>query len=144
MKFKIRQMKITDYPKVCSLWEKSEGLYLDESDSLEAISFYLKRNRGICFVACEGDKIIGTVLCGHDGRRGILRHLAVDAEQRHKGIARELVNRSMSALAKAGIKRCTAFVLDENIEGLSFWQNIGWHVLEYNFRMLQSPTMQVE
>jgi N-acetylglutamate synthase len=144
MKFKIRQMKIDDYDHVCDLWENTEGLYLDESDSLEAISFYLKRNRGICFVAYEDDKIIGTVLCGHDGRRGILRHLAVDNEHRHKGIARELVNRSMSALAKAGIKRCTAFVLNENIEGLSFWQNIGWHVLEYNFRMLQSPTMQAE
>jgi N-acetylglutamate synthase len=140
MKYKIRQMKIADYPKVCSLWEKSEGLYLDESDSLEAISLYLKRNRGICFVACEGEKIIGTVLCGHDGRRGILRHLAVDDKHRHRGIARELVNRSMSALARAGIKRCTAFVLDENVDGLRFWRHIGWQILEYNFRMLQAQT----
>jgi N-acetylglutamate synthase len=140
MKYKIRQMKIADYPKICSLWEKSEGLYLDESDSLEAISLYLRRNRGICFVACEGEKIIGTVLCGHDGRRGILRHLAVDSKHRHKGIALELVNRSMSALANAGIRRCTAFVLDENVKGLGFWQHIGWRILEYNFRMLQAPT----
>jgi len=144
MKYKIRQMKITDYPKVCLLWEKSEGLYLDESDSMEAISFYLKRNRGISSVAFEGDNIIGAVLCGHDGRRGILRHLAVDRAQRHKGIARALVNRSVSALAKAGIKRCTAFVLDENVEGLMFWQHIGWQILEYNFRMLQAPMMQAE
>lgn len=143
MKYKIRQMKITDYPGVCSLWEKSEGLYLDDSDSQEAISFYLKRNHGICFVACEGERIIGTVLCGHDGRRGILRHLAVDNTHRHKGIAKALVNRSMSALAKAGIKRCTAFVLDENVEGLKFWQHIGWQVLEYNFRMLQAPTINI-
>jgi predicted N-acetyltransferase YhbS len=140
MKYKIRQMKVADYPKVYALWKKTKGLSLEESDSLQAIAIYLKRNRGVCFVACEGDQIVGTVLCGHEGRRGILRHLTVGKTYRQIGIARALINRTLSALAKAGITKCNTFVLDTNVQGRRFWDHMGWHILEDNYRTLQTPT----
>ena len=133
-------MKIADYPMVYALWKKTKGLSLEESDSLRAIAIYLKRNRGFCFVACDGDQIVGTVLCGHEGRRGILRHLTVHKAHRQNGIARALINRTLSALAKAGITKCNTFVLDANVQGRHFWRHVGWHVLEDNYRTLQIPT----
>ena len=142
MNYTIRPMKIGDYPRVHELWRETEGLSLEESDSKEAIAIYLQRNRGFCFVACNGDQIIGTILCGHEGRRGILRHLTVRKGYRHAGIARVLIERCLSALAKAGIKKCNLFVLNINVEGRSFWEHMGWHVLEENFRMLQTPTVR--
>lgn len=138
----IRPMKIGDYPKVYELWRETEGLSLEESDSKEAIAIYLKRNRGFCFVACNGDQIIGTILCGQEGRRGILRHLAVRKDYRQMGIAQVLIKRCLSALAKAGIKKCNLFVLNTNVEGRSFWEHMGWHILEDNFRMLQTTTVR--
>ena len=135
-------MKIADYGKAHALWKKTEGLRMQESDSVQAIAIYLKRNRGFCFVACLGDCVVGTLLCGHDGRRGVLRHLVVAKKHRKRGIARALVNRSSAALARAGIRKCNTFVLDTNVSGLCFWEHVGWYVLEDNYQTLQTVTMR--
>jgi len=142
MGYRIRQMKIGDYQKVYALWKKTEELSLEESDRKEAMAIYLRRNRGLCFVACKGDRIIGTILCGHEGRRGIVRHLAVSRRHRQRGIARTLISRCLSALGKAGIWKCNTFVLDTNTEGRRFWDHMGWYLLEDNYRTLQTPTTQ--
>lgn len=140
--FTIRAMKMEDYSRVRRLWKETEGLSLEESDSKEAIAVYLKRNRGFCFVACFGDLIVGTILCGHEGRRGFLRHLAVRKTYREKGIARRLIARGLSALAQAGIRKCNLFVLNTNVDGRGFWEHMGWYGLEDNFRMMQITTMK--
>ena len=140
MDYSIREMTIEDYQEVYSLWREAAGLALEESDSRESIALYLKRNSGLCFVATASDPIIGTVLCGHEGRRGILRHLVVREGYRSEGVARELVNHCLSALARQGIKKCNTFVLDENVEGLSFWKHMGWSQLEDNYRTFQLHT----
>jgi ribosomal protein S18 acetylase RimI-like enzyme len=142
MNYAIRPMKIDDYPLVYELWQEAEGLNLEESDSEEAIAIYLKRNHGFCFVACDKNCILGTVLCGHDGRRGILRHLAVRRGYQKAGIGRALIERCLSALARAHIKKCNIFVLETNAEGRRFWEHLGWHALEDNFRILQADTKQ--
>jgi ribosomal protein S18 acetylase RimI-like enzyme len=142
MNYSIREMTIGDYDEVYRLWEQTEGLNLEEGDSREAIDIYLRRNQGLCFIAYADGHIVGTVLCGHEGRRGILRHLAVNREHRGKGIARALINQCLSALAKDGIKKCNTFVLDENVEGRLFWERMGWYVLEDNYRTMQTPTVQ--
>jgi GNAT superfamily N-acetyltransferase len=85
-------------------------------------------------------KIVAAVLCGHEGRRGILRHLAVKPEFRRKGIARALVKECLAGLGKEGIKKCNTFVLDEDPEARRFWEHMGWSLLEDNYRTLQSPT----
>ena len=140
MNYTIRQMKIGDHPRVSALWKETEGISLDESDSKEGIRIYLRRNRGFCLVACDGDQIIGTILCGHEGRRGILRHLAVGRNYQNRGIARALIKQCLSALATAGIRKCNTFVLDANEEGRRFWEHMGWYVLEDDYRTLQTPT----
>jgi ribosomal protein S18 acetylase RimI-like enzyme len=140
MDYSIRQMTIEDYEEVYSLWKQAEGLSLEESDTREGIALYLGRNPGLCFVAMVSDEIVAAVLCGHEGRRGILRHLAVKPELRLKGIARSLVKECLSGLAKEGIKKCNTFVLDEDPEARRFWEHMGWSLLEDNYRTLQSPT----
>jgi len=141
-KYSIRQMTIDDYEEVYSLWKQAEGLTLEESDTQEGIALYLSRNPGLCFVAMVSGEIVAGVLCGHEGRRGILRHLAVKPEFRRKGIARSLVEECLARLAKEGIKKCNIFVLDEDPEAGRFWEHMGWSLLEDNYRTLQSPTKQ--
>jgi ribosomal protein S18 acetylase RimI-like enzyme len=140
MSYNIRDMTLDDYSDVCRLWEQTEGMSLEEDDSREAIAIYLRRNQGLCFVACVDGKIVGTVLCGHEGRRGILRHLAVTSDFRKKGVARALVNKCLAALAEQGVRKCNIFVLDENVEGLRFWDRMGWYRLPDNYRTLQILT----
>ena len=140
MNYTIRQMALTDYDQAYELWRATEGVYLDEEDSREGITLYLRRNHGLCFVATVGARLVGTVLCGHEGRRGILRHLVVAPEYRTQGIATDLINHVRSALAKEGIRKCNTFVLDSNLDGRKFWEHMGWHRLDDDFQLLQINT----
>jgi N-acetylglutamate synthase len=119
-------MVIDDYAEVLDLWRAAEGVWVSDADSLERIDFYLKRNFGLSSVARHEGKIVGAVLCGHDGRRGFLHHLAVAPDWRRRAIGRELVERSLAALRSVGITRCLAFVFHDNAEGLRFWESVGW------------------
>ncbi len=75
----IREMHISDYSQVIGLWSTTEAMLLRDADSKENIGKYLKRNPNLSFVALDGDKIIGAILVGTDGRRGYVQHLAVDS-----------------------------------------------------------------
>ena len=102
------------------------------------IERYLERNRGLSFVACDGDRVIGAVLCGTDGRRGYLQHLAVAAAHRRRGIGRRLVTCALASLVAQGIMKCHLMVLPGNADARAFWQSAGWEerrdvlLLSYN------------
>ncbi len=111
-----------------ALWESTPGVGLDpESDSLAGLRRYLTRNAGMSFVACIGGRIVGAVLSGHDGRRGYLHHLAVDASCRRLGIGSALVRHCLAVLARAGISKCSIFVMRRNRAGRAFWTRMGWN-----------------
>ena len=140
MSYPIRSMSLDDYESVYRLWSTAEGMSLDEDDSRDRIALYLRRNPASCFVALDGTEIVGAVLCGHEGRRGILRHLAVRLEYRKKGIATSLIRACLEALSAEGIKKCNIFVMDDNGLGLQFWEHVGFYRLDDNFRTLQHGT----
>ncbi len=123
---KIREMSIEDYDLVMELWGICEGIGLSEADSREGISQYLQRNPGMSCVAQNGNGIVGAVLCGHDGRRGFLHHLAVNRGYRRKGIGSQMVRLCLERLASAGIDKCHLFVHTSNDEGSEFWTRLGW------------------
>jgi N-acetylglutamate synthase len=127
MRCVIRLMTLADYDKVLSLWQNAEGVGLSESDTRPAIASYLKRNRGMSFVAWDGKKLVGAVLCGHDGRRGYLHHLAVAVSHRRKGIGTKLVDRCLAELKRLDIPRCNIFLYAHNKDGERFWRMSGWN-----------------
>jgi ribosomal protein S18 acetylase RimI-like enzyme len=123
----VRAMDVADYRQVVSLWKRSEGVGLGESDTLDGVTVFLRRNPGLSAVAeAPIGKVIGAVLCGHDGRRGYLHHLAVAAAHRRCGVARRLVQHCFSALASAKISKCNIFVFRESPEATAFWIHNGW------------------
>jgi N-acetylglutamate synthase len=120
------EFTMNDYAEAIALWQSSEGIGLSAADSPVRIAAYLARNPGMSFVAREGDSLVGAVLCGHDGRRGYLHHLAVDSAWRGKGIGQTLVRRCLSALHAQAIDKCHIFVIAANQSGQAFWEKIGW------------------
>jgi ribosomal protein S18 acetylase RimI-like enzyme len=123
---KIREMTIGDYDSVIGLWKKTAGIGLSQADSRENIETFLSKNPGMSFVAIEDGALAGAVLCGHDGRRGFLYHLAVRPESRRAGIGGLLVSRCMERLAGLGLRKCHIFVMADNEEGKLFWKRTGW------------------
>lgn len=117
---------IHDYEQMIQLWKEIDGLALSEADSKTNIERYLNRNKGLSYVFEVEGSIVGTVLCGHDGRRGFIYHVAVHPQFRNQRIAHQLVDMSMSKLREEGIDKCHIFVLDDNEIGSQFWNRAGW------------------
>lgn len=126
-KFEIRVMTIDDYEKVYALWMSCKNMGFNNlDDSREGIAKYLKRNPATCFVAEQGENIVGVILSGHDGRRGFIHHLAVAEDCRRQGIATELLECAVSSLAAEGINKVALLVFNRNAAGNAFWEKNGF------------------
>lgn len=127
----IRLMKSDDYDEVYDLWLNTSGMGLNTvDDSKEGIARFLLRNPTSCFVAQVGGKIVGAIICGHDGRRGYIYHTAVSEKFRHQGIAGELLKNAMEALDREGIQKAALVVFEKNHNGNAFWEKHGFTVRE--------------
>jgi putative acetyltransferase len=127
MGLEFREFRMEDYDLVRALWEASAGVGLSDADSRESIESYLTRNPGMSFVAYEDGTLVGAVLCGHDGRRGLLHHLAVARSHRGQGVGRHLADCCLEALRAEGITKAHLFVYHNNHGGVAFWKELGWH-----------------
>lgn len=124
---KIRQMKIEDYDEVYHLWKRIRGFGIRSmDDSREGVDRFLKRNPTTSVVAEENGKIVGAILCGHDGRRGCLYHVCVDEAYRRHGIGKAMVVRTMEALKEEKINKVCLIAFTSNDIGNAFWNTIGW------------------
>lgn len=124
--YAIREMTLEDYEKAYDLWAKTEGVGLGRSDTREEIGKFLERNPGHSFVCLFNDDIVGTVLCGHDGRRGFLYHVAVSKQHRSQGLGKKLVDAALDRLRSAGIHKCHLMVYAGNEAGQRFWEKTAW------------------
>ena len=123
----IRIMTIEDYDGVRKLWEGIHGFGIRSiDDSREGIERFLKRNPTTSIVAVEDGKIVGSILCGHDGRRGCFYHVCVDEAYRMRGIGRSMVVKAMEALKAEQINKVSLIAFSHNDIGNVFWKEIGW------------------
>ena len=125
--YTIRPMTIEDYEEVYALWTHIRGFGIRSiDDSREDIARFLERNPNTSAVAVCDDKIVGNILCGHDGRQGSFYHVCVAKEYRRRGIATKMAVFCMRALQDAGINKITLIAFSENEGGNAFWRKIGW------------------
>lgn len=123
----IRKMILDDYEGIYALWMSCAGMGLNNlDDSKEGIGKFISRNPDTCFVALDGDKIIGVIMAGSDGRRGYIYHTAVHCEYRKRGIATKLVGHVLDALRELGINKAALVVFGRNEAGNAFWENRGF------------------
>jgi N-acetylglutamate synthase len=125
-----REFVMADYDQAIALWEKIEGVEICEGDSREEVSEYLKRNPGLSRVAEIDGAIVGAALCGHDGRRGWIYHVAMAQEHRGRGVGKLLVEDCVDGLRKAGLKRAIILVAGDNPAGHQFWLRNGWEDID--------------
>lgn len=125
--YKIREMKAEDFEEVHKLWMTIHGFGIRSiDDSREGVERFLKRNPTTCIVAEDNGKIIGTILCGHDGRRGCFYHVCVDEAYRKHGIGRAMAVAAMEALRREHINKVSLIAFTNNEVGNRFWKGMGW------------------
>ena len=121
-----REMVPDDLDAARRLWDAEPYLGITGSDSIERLRAYLERNRGLSFVAYDDDRLVGTVLAGHDERRSFVNHLCVEKEYRNKGVATKLCELCENALRGELPLRSYVMVYEDNARALEFWANHGY------------------
>lgn len=123
----IRTMTIEDYEGVSSLWKSINGFAIRSvDDSREGVATFLRRNPTTSVVAEEDGRIVGAILCGHDGRRGCLYHVCVEKGFRRRGIGKAMVVKAMQELRNENINKVSLIAFTKNDIGNAFWNCIGW------------------
>jgi len=125
----IEEMDEKHINDVINLWKNTEGVSLHENgeDNINGINIFINRNPGLSFIVKNiENEIVGSLLCGHDGRRGYIHHLAVDNKYRKMGIANEMINKSLEKLKLLNIKKAALFVLKDNINAQLFYEHNCW------------------
>ena len=123
----IRAMTIDDYEEVYALWMSIRGFAMRSlDDSRDGVARFLKRNPDTSVVAVADVKIVGSILCGYDGRRGCLYHVCVREDYRRQGIGKAMVVYCMKALEKEEISKVSLIAFTQNDIGNAFWKEIGW------------------
>ena len=120
-------MTISDYDEVRALWLTIRGFGIRAlDDSREDIVRFIERNPTTSVVAKAGSRIVGTILCGSDGRQGALYHVCVAKEYRRRGIGTQMVAFCMHQLRYMGINKVSLIAFTTNEAGNAFWNKIGW------------------
>ncbi len=125
----VRTMTIDDYDDVYSLWMSIHGFGMRSiDDSRENIEIFLKRNPTTSVVDEEDGKIVGAILCGHDGRRACLYHVCVSEKYRMHGIGKKMVEFCINQLKKERINKVCLNAFVTNAIGNEFWKKMGWNL----------------
>lgn len=125
--YEVRPMVMEDYDAVYELWMGIHGFAIRSiDDSREGVERFLRRNPGISVVALWDGKIVGAILCGHDGRRGCMYHVCVREDCRKRGIGKAMAVACMRALQAENINKVNIVAFISNTVGNQFWQGEGW------------------
>lgn len=128
---RIREFTFDDYDTVYALWQNAgDGLGIGRSDTREEIAKKLQRDPDLFLVAEDDRKIIGTVIGGYDGRRGLIYHLAVARAYRGRGIGTRLMAEVERRLHAKGCLRAYLLVKRGNEEVVEFYRHRGWETME--------------
>ena len=126
-KYSIMPMTENDYDDVRALWMTIRGFGIRAlDDSREDIQRFIRRNPTTSVVARMDGRIVGSILCGSDGRQGALYHVCVAREYRRRGIGTHMVGYCMHQLRLMGINKVSLIAFASNDAGNAFWKQIGW------------------
>jgi ribosomal protein S18 acetylase RimI-like enzyme len=142
MSISISEMTIEHYPAIVEIWRRDAGIGLGPGDEKAGMQRYLQRNPGMSFIAKSAAKIVGTILAGHDGRRGYIYHFFVVPEFRGKKVGNQLLKAALTAMSREGVPRCMITVLKDNAIGNNFWRAKDW--TKVDFVNVYSKTLGVD
>ena len=127
---RLREFTLNDYDTVYALWQNAgDGLGIGRSDTRDEIAKKFQRDPDLFLVAEDSGKIIGTVIGGYDGRRGLIYHLAVDHAYRQRGIGKMLMDELERRMIAKGCLKAYLLVTEGGKDVIEFYRKMGWEVM---------------
>ncbi|MDO4626086.1 MAG: GNAT family N-acetyltransferase [Pasteurellaceae bacterium] len=127
MAFTLQNMTPAHYDQVYQLWQRIDGVDLNPiDDNPDAIAQFLALNPNLNYVALQENQVIGVIMCGFDGRRATIYHMAVDPNYRGQGIGKTLLTQVEQSLKARHITKGRLLAFEANQNATNFWQAMGW------------------
>lgn len=123
----LRKFTIDDYESVYGLWERCK-LHLGKSDSKSEVEKFIKQNPNTCIVGIIEGEIVGCILGGFDGRRGLVHHLSVDERYRNLGYGGQLLKKVESVFNDMGVVKISFWVTTDNLGAVDFYEKCGYEL----------------
>lgn len=133
--FQIREFIFEyDYEPVLNLWQAIEaGMQVGRSDTAEEIKRKIERDPDLFLLAETDGAVVGTIVGGFDGRRGMIYHLAVRKDLRRLGIGAALLAEVEKRLQTKGCLKIYLLVLEDNHSAIRFYEECGWKYQKHDF-----------
>lgn len=122
----LHRLHADDHAKLVRLWHAAGSIEVRQTETIEVLERFLRRNPDSNFAAYAGTRLVGAVLAGHDGWRGYLYHMAVKPDYRERGIGTQLVNAAIGGLKREGVARIHCLVKRDNLIAQRFWKACGF------------------
>ena len=117
----IRIYRERDREQVLALWQECDLIHPKNDPQKD-----LDRKKGfgeeLFLVIEESEKIIGTVMGGYDGHRGIINYLGVHPSFRGQGLGKMLLQAVEQKLKDLGCPQVNLLVWSNNSEVLEFYK----------------------
>jgi ribosomal protein S18 acetylase RimI-like enzyme len=114
-----------DFPAVIALWEEA-GLTRPWNPPAADLQRALDTETSTVLCAVVTDRVVGTVMVGHDGHRGWVYYLAVAVAERGTGIGRSLMRAAETWLAQRGVVKVQHMVRESNTAVTGFYDRLGY------------------
>ncbi len=114
-----------DIPEVIALWQRC-GLTRPWNDPAADIALARRGDNADVLAGRIGEAIVATALVGHDGHRGWVYYVAVDATRRGNGFGRSIMDAAEAWLRARGIEKLMLLVRGDNVEVKAFYQQLGF------------------
>ena len=127
MTLAFRQAQDTDVESIVSLW-KTCGLTRPWNDPYKDIQFARAGETSMVLVGFFEERIVASVMAGHDGHRGVLYYLAVDPAFQKRGFGRAAVAAAEAWLRERGVWKINLMVRSDNEKAGSFYERLGYEI----------------
>jgi ribosomal protein S18 acetylase RimI-like enzyme len=112
---------------VVSLWNTCE-LTRPWNDPYKDIQFARDSETSTVLVGFFEERVVASVMVGHDGHRGVLYYLAVDPAFRKRGFGKATVAAAEAWLRERGVWKINLMVRNENEKAGRFYERLGYEI----------------
>ncbi|MGN6482858.1 MAG: GNAT family acetyltransferase [Thermomicrobiales bacterium] len=111
--------------ELADLWTAC-NLVVSYNPPLDDIAFARAGQASAILVGLLDDRIVASVLVGHDGHRGWLYYVAVSPDHQGEGLGAQIVEAGEDWLRERGVRKVQLMVRPTNTKVLAFYEHLGY------------------